>query len=101
MKSGSRQKDHLDELIEESCKDPEFANAWKQSEARLALARLRKLRNLTQQQVADRMGVARPRVAEIERNPLRVSLGRMLRYAEAVGVSLAAVEAELGLKRAS
>jgi len=89
------EKDHLDELIEASREDPEFAAIWKESEARLALARLRKESNLTQQQVADRMGVSRPRVAEIERHPLRVSLGRMMRYAEAIGTSLAAVEREL------
>ena len=100
-KNEQTRRDHLDELIEESCKDPEFAVLWDQAEARLALARLRKGSSLTQQQVADRMGVARPRVAEIERNPLRVSLGRMMRYAEAIGVSLATVERELNLKRAS
>jgi DNA-binding XRE family transcriptional regulator len=86
------EKDYLDELIAKSCEDPKFAELWKQSEARLALARLRKDSNLTQQQVADRMGISRPRVAEIERNPLRVSLGRMLRYVEAIGASLAQVE---------
>jgi len=95
-----REKDHLDELIEESSKDPEFAAIWKVAEARLALARLRTKNNLTQQQVADRMGVARPRVAEIERNPFRVSLGRMINYAAAIGVSLAVVENELKLKKA-
>jgi len=94
-------KDHLEELIEESCKDPEFAALWRESEARLALARLRKENNLTQQQVADRMGVARPRVAEIERHPLRVSLGRMMNYAAAIGVSLATVEKELNLTKAA
>ena len=94
------ERDHLDELIEESCKDEEFAALCRQSEARLALARLRKESNLTQQQVADRMGVSRPRVAEIERHPLRVSLGRMMSYSKAIGVSLARVETELKITNA-
>lgn len=101
MNTKARTKDHLDELIEESCKEPGFVAIWMESEASLALARLRKENNLTQQQVADRMGVARPRVAEIERHPLRVSMGRMLNYAAAIGVTLATVEKELNLTKAA
>ena len=97
MTGPTRKGDHLDELIEASCLEPEFATLWKEAEIRLGLARLRKENNLTQQQVADRMGVARPRVAEIERHPLRVSFGRMMTYAAAIGVSMAALEQELNL----
>ena len=79
-------KDYLDELIEESCKDPSFARKWMAAETRIALVVLRKEANLTQAEVAKRMGVARPRVSELESKPLSVSFGRMLAYAGALGV---------------
>ncbi len=81
-------KDYLDELIEESCKDPEFAQKWNAEEARVSIALLRKEANLTQDEVARRMGVARPRVAELESRPLSVSFGRMISYANALGVPI-------------
>ena len=81
-------KDYLDELIEEGCKDPEFARKWEAEEARISIALLRKEANLTQEEVARRMGVARPRVAELESRPLSVSFGRMIAYANALGVPI-------------
>ena len=90
-------KDYLDELIEDSCQDPGFAEAWKIEEARIALALLRKEANLTQDEVAKRMGVARPRVAELERRPLSVSFGRMIAYADAVGIPIEKIVRELRL----
>ncbi len=79
-------KDYLDELIETSKAEPGFAARWKEADARIALAAIRKEANLTQDEVARRMGVARPRVAELESRPLSVSFGRMLAYANALGV---------------
>ena len=80
------QKDHLDELIESSvARDLRFAAEWPSVEAALSLAALRYKAGLTQQEVANLMGVARPRVAEIERDPGRVSFAR---YAAAVGARL-------------
>ncbi|MEZ0326373.1 MAG: helix-turn-helix domain-containing protein [Fimbriimonas sp.] len=81
-------KDYLDELVEENLKDPAFAAKWKEVEARTALSAIRKQANLTQEQVAQKMGVARPRVAELERRPLSVSFGRMLAYAKALDIPL-------------
>lgn len=78
--------DYLDELIERDCAEsPSFSLAWNEVEARVSLAELRHRAGLTQQQVADRMGVRRERVAELERNPRRSSLGRVERYVAAVG----------------
>lgn len=79
-------KDYLDELIEKSGDDPKFAAKWKEAEARIAISAFRKEANLTQEEVARRMGVARPRVAELESRPLSVSFGRMLAYADALGI---------------
>jgi DNA-binding XRE family transcriptional regulator len=80
------EKDYLDELIETNMeRDPRFAAEWPSVEAALSLAALRQKAGLTQQEVADRMGVARPRVAEIERDLSRVSFARVARYAAAMG----------------
>lgn len=81
--------DYLDELIETSRKqDPSFSAGWRDAEARISLSILRKEANLTQEEVAKRMGVARPRVAELESRPFSVSFGRMLAYADALGVPI-------------
>ena len=72
------EKDYLDELIESNLeRDPRFAAERPSVEAALSLAALRHKAGLTQQEAADRMGVARPRGAEIERDPGRVSFARV------------------------
>jgi transcriptional regulator with XRE-family HTH domain len=88
--------DYLDELILESHKlDAGFGVLWAEAEFRILLATLRKEANLTQEEVAHRMGVARPRVAELERRPLSVSFGRMLSYADAIGVPIEVIAKEM------
>jgi DNA-binding XRE family transcriptional regulator len=87
--------DYLDELIERHSADPAFAAEWTKAQTRINLAVLRKKKNLTQEAVALKMGVSRPRVSEIESNPFGVSFGRMMRYAEAIGVSIGTIEKEL------
>ncbi|MCA0375787.1 MAG: helix-turn-helix domain-containing protein [Gemmatimonadetes bacterium] len=52
------------------------------------LRALRKARGLTQQDLADRLGVARPRVSKIERSPGDVSVGNLLSVLRALGVQL-------------
>jgi DNA-binding XRE family transcriptional regulator len=88
-------KDYLDKLIEENCANPEFAEKWKRAEARISLVLLRKEANLTQEEVARRMGVARPRVAELENRSLSVSFGRMIAYADALGVPIEKIASRL------
>lgn len=84
--------DFLDEMIERHrAEDPEFAEAWAKVERRLNLALLRKNAGLTQQQVAEKMNVARPRVAEMERRPESVSLARMIAYADAIDADIVIV----------
>lgn len=83
------EKDYLDELIERNkASDPSFAENWKEVEAEFKLLELRKKSGLTQEQVAARLGVARPRIAEIERHPFSVSFGRLLRYMNAIGADV-------------
>ncbi|MGV3616122.1 MAG: helix-turn-helix domain-containing protein [Fimbriimonas sp.] len=79
------EKDYLDELIEESCKDPSFAAKWAEEEVRIELAMMRQRAGLTQKQVADKLGLPQPRIAEIERHPGRVSLSRLQKYMKAIG----------------
>lgn len=60
------------------------------------LQELREARELTQQQVADRLGVKQNRVSNIERGDLaNVQLDTLRRYVDAVGGTLR-IEVELG-----
>lgn len=43
------------------------------------------------------MGVARPRVAELEARPLSVSFGRMIAYANALGVPIEKIAMSLNV----
>ncbi|WP_396213865.1 helix-turn-helix domain-containing protein [Gemmatimonas sp.] len=52
------------------------------------LQALRKTQGLTQQDLADRLGVSRPRVSKIERSPGDVTLGNLLPVLTALGVQL-------------
>lgn len=91
------EKDYLDELVEaEMARNPKFAAEWPSVEAALELAAMRQRMGLTQKEVATRMGVARPRVAELEKNPGRASYAKVARYAAALGARLAVVPAEEG-----
>jgi transcriptional regulator with XRE-family HTH domain len=80
--------DYLDQLIEESKKEPEFARAWAALQIVDKLARRREAMGLSQEEVAQRMNVARARVSEIEHRPERVAFSRILAYANAVGAEL-------------
>jgi len=77
---------------------PGFAETWEPMALALELARARKAKGLSQQAVADAMHIDRARVAELERNPSRVSFGRIVAYAKVLGVRLEPVAVpELGL----
>jgi len=78
--------DYLDELIEASkTESKEFAQRWEETEIKFELALLRKKAGLTQQEVADKMGIARPRIAELEARPGHCSFNRIREYVKAVG----------------
>ncbi|MEZ0325966.1 MAG: helix-turn-helix domain-containing protein [Fimbriimonas sp.] len=65
--------------------DPEYAAVRPKMDFVLKLIVLRKKLGLTQEEVAKRLGVPRPRVNEIETKPDRVSLDRIHAYARAMG----------------
>jgi len=76
----------LDRLIEASKADsPEFAKEWEEVEIGLKLALMRKNAGLTQHEVAKKMGIARPRIAELESHPGRCSFNRIRAYVKALG----------------
>jgi len=82
--------DYLDELIEDrKVNDPFFAQVWAAIQLVDELAKRREAMGLSQQEIADRMGVARSRISEIEHHPERVSFARVLSYANSVGAQFA------------
>ena len=70
---------------------PGFAEEWEPMALALALARTRKAKGLSQQAVADAMHINRARIAELERDPSRVSFGRIAAYSKMLGMRLEAV----------
>jgi transcriptional regulator with XRE-family HTH domain len=80
--------DSLDSEIEESLKDPQYRAAYEDSSDRYAvidrLILMRKGRNLTQKQVADRMGVGQSTIAGFENEGSDPRLSTVQRYARAV-----------------
>jgi len=68
--------------------DPAFAAANMRADLVLRLLPLRKELGLTQDDVAIRMGIARPQVAAMETRPHKVSLDRIAAYALALGARL-------------
>ncbi|HTQ12065.1 MAG TPA: helix-turn-helix transcriptional regulator [Fimbriimonadaceae bacterium] len=92
--------DYLDELIEESSRDPEFARAWEPIAIMLELTKARIEQGLSQEAVAVRMHVNRARVAEMEKDPGRVSFARIMAYAKAVGATVTVKRSKPAKRRA-
>jgi DNA-binding XRE family transcriptional regulator len=54
----------------------------------MALARQRKRKGLTQDQVAKQIGTSAPHVSRTEHKPERANIRTLMRYADAVGMTL-------------
>jgi DNA-binding XRE family transcriptional regulator len=81
-----KEENWLHELAEErSAVDPRFAELNRRAEMVIDLILARRALGLTQEDVAERMGVNRVQVAIIESKPTRVSLDKIAAYAEALG----------------
>ena len=81
--------DWLENLSQERTEfDPAYAAAVKRAEFMNELLKLRKARNLTQEDVALRMRISRAQVALAETKPEKASLDRIAAYAEALGAKL-------------
>ena len=83
------ERDYLDEIVDVSCQqDPEFRIDWSIRTLIQRLVERRLELGMTQKDVAERMGVARARVAEIELEGSKTSFMRIAAYAEAVGMKI-------------
>lgn len=75
--------------IQEQCEgDPEFRAEYEAEALRLKLVRAREAAGLTQRDLAERLGVSQPRIAQVERGSKPMSASFLLRYAAAVHMKL-------------
>jgi transcriptional regulator with XRE-family HTH domain len=90
----------ITDLIAEECeRDPVFKVEYEAEKLMRHLISARIERNLTQGQVAEAMGIHQPAVVRIENKPETASFGRLLSYANVVGVTLATPELKQGNTR--
>ena len=88
----TEERDLLEDLTDEQAKtDPNARGEWETMKLVADLTKARKDKGLTQGQIAERMGVAQQRVAEIERRPWGVGFARVVTYARAIGVEVGIV----------
>jgi len=71
-----------------SSRDAEFKASWEEETAILALVRARNDADLTQTQLADRLQVSQAYISQVELGTKPMSLSLMVRYAQAVGVTI-------------
>jgi ribosome-binding protein aMBF1 (putative translation factor) len=81
-----------DAYLERQLKKPEVRKAFEEEKRVLnigiALARERKRKGLTQEEVAEQIGTSAPQVSRTERRPERTNVQTLMRYADAVGMIL-------------
>ena len=85
-------KSSWDAYLERQIKKPQVRKAFEEEKRILnigiALAKQRKRKGLTQEQVARQMGTSAPQVSRTERRPERTNVQTLMRYADAVGMVL-------------
>jgi len=85
-------KSSWDAYLERQLKKPEVRKAFEEEKRVLnigiALARERKRKGLTQEEVAQQIGTSAPQVSRTERRPERTNVQTLIRYADAVGMIL-------------
>jgi predicted XRE-type DNA-binding protein len=87
--------DMLDEIAADRAEvEPGTLEQWAAVKLVQDICEARIKRGLTQAQVAEKMGVPQPRVADVERRPWSVSLARIFAYAQAVGVEVGVTDRE-------
>jgi predicted transcriptional regulator len=74
----------LDSYLAEQMQDPEFRAAYEALEPAYQIARLRILRGLTQEQLAEKVGTKQPSIARLESRRSTPSLDFLQRVAEAL-----------------
>jgi len=85
-------KSSWDAYLEQQLKKPKVRRAFEEENRVLnigiALARERKRKGLTQEEVARQIGTSAPQVSRTERKPERTNVQTLMRYADAVGMTL-------------
>lgn len=85
-----------DALAEELKNDEEFKKEYERLEpiykikALLIEARIKK--NMTQKQIAEKMGIKQPNLNRFEKNTENAKIGTLIRYAKAVGLKELKIE---------
>ncbi len=82
-----------EQYLEEQLKDPEFRQAWEDSEPAYQLKRLRILKKLSQTELAKKVGTRQPSIARLESGYGINNLNFLRRVAEALDA-----EVEIHLK---
>ncbi len=77
-----------DEWLEKQMQDPEFREAYEDLEPAHQIARLRIMRGLTQEQLAELVGTKQPNIARLESGRTTPSLPFLRRVVEALGGEL-------------
>ncbi len=77
---------------ERSARDPEFKAAYEAEMAVMDLVRARKAKGLSQTDMADRLHVSQPYLAQIEGMTKKLNADLHFRYAAELGLSLKIVE---------
>jgi DNA-binding phage protein len=81
-----------DSYVKQQLKTPTVRKAYEEETKVLSiglqLANQRKLKGLTQAQVAKKIGTSTPQLSRTERRPENVNMRTLMRYAEAVGMDL-------------
>ncbi len=81
-----------DSYVKRQLKRPSVRQAYDEETKALSigsqLANQRKLRGLTQAQVAEKIGTSAPQLSRTERRPENVNMRTLMRYANAVGMEL-------------
>lgn len=84
----------IKKLIEEEAeRSPEFKAAYQEEAIRIALVKARNEAGLSQRDLAEKLGVSQPRIAQVERGSRPMSMKFLLAYASAVN---ARIEVQLG-----
>jgi len=78
----------FEDWLEKEMQDPQFRSAYEALEPAYQVARLRILRGLTQQQLADLVGTKQPSIARLESGKKTPDLEFLQRVAEALGCRL-------------
>ena len=85
-------KSSWDSYLERQLRKPRVKRAFDEEmrvlKIGLALARERKRRGLTQNQVAKQIGTSAPQVSRTEHKPDHANIRTLMRYANAIGMSL-------------